>query len=70
MESVNINSSSNLIKEELNYTALPTHLKFNRQLNLLFLGDEKGRVSLFDMRLGKAVKLIRNEKIVKDVKYN
>ena len=63
MESkISESSSNNIVKEEIKYSSSITNIEFNQiQTNLLAVGDRLGRISLFDVRTNKAVKLIQNK---------
>lgn len=71
----NINTNTNskhntCIKNEIKYISKMTCLKYNNKYNLLCVGDETGKISIFDMRINKAVKLIKSDKTnTPDIKY-
>ena len=62
-------SETSIIKDEIKYSALITNLEYNSMSSLLAVGDQNGRISLFDVRSNKAVKLIKNTNAKIDVKY-
>ncbi len=62
--------NENLFKNEITYNSQLLCLNYHKYSNLLCGGDEKGKISFFDIRLNKAVKLIKNDKNSKnDIKY-
>jgi hypothetical protein len=71
MESkISESSSNNIVKEDIKYPSTITNIEFNQmQTNLLAVGDRLGRISLFDIRTNKAVKLIQNKNEKIDIKY-
>ena len=67
--STNINKFTSLIKEEIRYPNLMTSIKNLPGINLLTAGDEKGKITFFDIRVSKPVKLI-NTNASMDIKYD
>jgi WD40 repeat protein len=71
MESSSQIFSNNIIKDEIKYSSKITNIEFNQtQTNLLAVGDQLGRISIFDLRTQKPAKLIQNKNQKIDIKYN
>jgi WD40 repeat protein len=71
MESSSQIFSNNIIKDEIKYSSTITNIEFNQtQTNLLAVGDQLGRISIFDLRTQKPAKLIQNKNQKIDIKYN
>lgn len=70
MESNTPKFSNNIIKDEIKYSSSITNIEFNQfQTNLLAVGDQLGRISIFDLRTQKPAKLIQNKNHRIDIKY-
>ncbi len=54
--------TKSLIREEIRYNLKLNCLKYNKLDNYLATGDEKGRISFFDLRESKPFKLFLSNK--------
>lgn len=63
----NLSETNNNIKSEFNLFCSPTTLLYDNYNDLVIVGDEKGRISFYDLRVNKAVKLINH--CLNEIKY-
>jgi hypothetical protein len=69
MESYSNKFSIEITKEEIKYSSTITNIEFNQaQTDLLAVGDQLGRISIFDTRTLKPAKLIQNKYLKTDIK--
>jgi hypothetical protein len=61
-------NNTKLIKDEIKYTVNITAIDYNHKLNLLSVGDKNGRISLFDVRTNKPIKLIKTKVAISNIK--
>jgi len=55
-------SNKSLIKEEIKHNSKLNCLKYNQFNNILATGDEIGRISFYDIRESKPIKLFLSDK--------
>ena len=55
-------SNKSLIKEEIKYNSKLNCLRYNQINNILATGDEIGRISFYDIRESKPIKLFLSDK--------
>lgn len=64
------NCSFTVVKDQILYPSRLNCLKYNKLYDLICTGDEKGKISFFDIRVNKPVKLIKCDKGMKcEIKY-
>ena len=60
----NDNDNVNIYREEINYPSNITSIQYNNPHKLLCAGDQKGKMAFFDMRINKAIKLIKTDNYI------